>query len=240
MGEEAFERWQRDRELPRNPRPLTGVERAVLRQAAAPLLADLAASGMSLPDIREEAHEEREAPSVCGWIQRPGGTGEGICVLLDSPAAEQVAQLAEQFQHWAADRLHDAGRPPESAGLPAAPQPAAPAGPAGARWPCCLGVPGKRPGDLAGRRTGDARQCPPPREAGPPASTLTKPPPGRGIRSNPRRKAPGTPIQLLPFGTCADSRSHRFAAADPVTAGVKPPAGGCHRSTSRSVTEGPA
>ncbi len=123
MGEEAFERWQRDRELTRNPRPLTEVERAVLRQAVAPLLADLAASGMALPDIREEAHEEREAPSVCGWIHGPGGTGEGIWVLVDSPAAEQVAQLAEQFQHWAADQLHDAGRSPEWPACPQHPSP---------------------------------------------------------------------------------------------------------------------
>ena len=123
IGQEASERWQRGGELQRNPRLLTGVKRAVLRRAAAPLLADLAASGMSLPDIREEAHEEREAPSVCGWIQRPGGTGEGICVLLDSPAAEQVAQLAEQFQDWAADRLHDAGRPPEWPACPQHPSP---------------------------------------------------------------------------------------------------------------------
>ena len=75
MGEEAFGRWQRDRELARNPRPLTEVERAVLRHAVAPLLADLDASGMGLPDIREEAHEDREEPSVYGWIQEPGGTG---------------------------------------------------------------------------------------------------------------------------------------------------------------------
>jgi hypothetical protein len=119
LGEKAFECWQRDRELTLNPRPLTEVERAVMRQAVAPLLADLAASGMTLPDIREEAHQEREAPSVCGWIQGPGGTGEGIWVLTESPAAEQVAQLAEQFQDWAADQLHDAGGPPE---WPACPQ----------------------------------------------------------------------------------------------------------------------
>jgi hypothetical protein len=91
----------------------------VLRQAVAPLLTDLAASGLSLPDIREEAHEERELASACGWIQGPGGTGQGISVPLDSPAAEQVMWLAEQFQDWAADQLHDAGRPPE---WPACPQ----------------------------------------------------------------------------------------------------------------------
>ena len=98
-------------------------ERAVLRQAVAPLLADLAASGLSVPDVREQAHEEREAPSVCGWIQGPDGTGEGIWVLLDSPAAEQVVQLAEQFQEWAADQLHDAGRSPEWPTCPHHPSP---------------------------------------------------------------------------------------------------------------------
>jgi hypothetical protein len=68
---------------------------------------------MSVPDIRAEAHEERTAASVCAWIQGPAGTGEGIWILLDSSPAQQVAELAEQFQNWAADRLHDAGRIPE-------------------------------------------------------------------------------------------------------------------------------
>lgn len=122
MGEEAFARWQRSRELLHNPRPLMGMEAAVLRQAVAPLLADLAAGGLGLPDVREEAHEEREA-SVCGWIQGPGHTGEGISVLLDSSPGEQVAQLAEQFQNWAADQLHDAGRPPEWPECPQHPSP---------------------------------------------------------------------------------------------------------------------
>jgi hypothetical protein len=123
LGEDGFARWQRSRELAENPRPLTDAERAALRLAAAPLLADLAASGMPRPDIRDEAHEEREAPSACGWIAGPGRTGEGISVLLDASPAEQIAQLAEQFQNWAADRLHDAGRSPE---WPACPQHATP------------------------------------------------------------------------------------------------------------------
>lgn len=122
MGEEAFARWQRSRELLSSPRPLTSTEAAVLRQAAAPLLADLAASGLGLPDIRDEAHEEREA-AVCGWIQGRGRTGEGIWVLLDSSPAEQVAQLAEQVQNRAADQLNDAGRPPEWPGCPQHPSP---------------------------------------------------------------------------------------------------------------------
>jgi hypothetical protein len=98
------------------------MEAAVLRQAAEPLLADLAASSLDVPDIRDEAHEEREA-AVCGWIQGPGQTGEGIWVLLDSPPAEQVTQLAEQVQNWAADQLHDAGRPPEWPQCPQHPSP---------------------------------------------------------------------------------------------------------------------
>jgi hypothetical protein len=110
LGEEGFARWQRSEELSDSPRPLTDTERAVLRRAAAPLLADLAASGLPVPDIREEAHEEREE-SVCGWIQGPGRTAQGIWVLLDTSPAGQVAQLAEQLQDWAADWLHDAGRP---------------------------------------------------------------------------------------------------------------------------------
>ena len=110
LGEEGFARWQRSEELSDNPRPLTDTERAVLRRAAAPLLADLAASGLPVPDIREEAHEEREE-SVCGWIQGPGRTAQGIWVLLGSSPAEQVTWLAEQLQDWAADWLHDAGCP---------------------------------------------------------------------------------------------------------------------------------
>ncbi len=117
MGAQAFVDWQR-RVLLDDPRSLTDAERVVLRRAAEPLLADLAASGMSMPDIRDEAHEEQEE-AVCGWIQGPGRDGEGIRVLLDSSPADQVAQLAEQLQNWAADQLHHAGRPP---GWPPCPQ----------------------------------------------------------------------------------------------------------------------
>jgi hypothetical protein len=49
---------------------------------------------------------------VCAWIQGPRRTGDGIWILLDGSPAQQVAELAEQFQNWAADRLHDAGRTP--------------------------------------------------------------------------------------------------------------------------------
>jgi len=113
LGEEAFERIQRSRELHRHPRPLTDQEREVVRQAAAPLLRDLATSGLPRPDIRDEAHEDRGDQAVCAWIQGPGRAGEGIWILPGGSPAERVTDLAEQFQNWAADQLHDAGRPPE-------------------------------------------------------------------------------------------------------------------------------
>jgi hypothetical protein len=112
MGDEAFERMRRSGELSRRPRPLTDAECGTLRETVAPLLRDLAASGMPLPDIREEAHEDRGDEAVCAWIQGPGITGEGIWVWLESSPAEQVAGLAEQLQDWVADLLHDASRSP--------------------------------------------------------------------------------------------------------------------------------
>ncbi len=36
VGEESFERWQRSEELFEHPRPLTDMERSVLREAVAP------------------------------------------------------------------------------------------------------------------------------------------------------------------------------------------------------------
>jgi hypothetical protein len=72
LGPEAFERMQRSLELRRHPRPLTGPEREVVRQAAAPLLRDLAAGRLAPPDIRDEAHEDRGDQAVCAWIQGPG------------------------------------------------------------------------------------------------------------------------------------------------------------------------
>ena len=121
VGAETFERMQHSRELHRHPRPLTDQECEVVRQAAAPLLRDLAASGLPRPDIRDEAHEDRGDQAVCAWIQGPGRTGEGIWILLGGSPADQVTDLAEQFQNWAADQLYDAGRPPEWPLCPAHP-----------------------------------------------------------------------------------------------------------------------
>ena len=65
--------------------------------------------------------------AVCAWIQGPDRAGEGIWILLGGSPAEQVADLAEQFQNWAADRLVGTGRSPEWPLCPA--HPAHPADP---------------------------------------------------------------------------------------------------------------
>ena len=113
-GDEAAERTRRSLELSRRAgRPLTAEERAVVRDTAAPLLRDLAASGLVLPDIRYEAHEDRGSEAVCAWIQGPGPEPARASGSGSAPRAEQVRELAEQFQNWAADQLHDAGQSPE-------------------------------------------------------------------------------------------------------------------------------
>ena len=116
---ETFERVQRAQDLHRQPRPLTDPECEVVRETAAPLLRDLAASGLTPPEIRCEAHEDRGDEAVCAWIAGPGRAGAGIWIWLDSTPADQVADLAEQFQNWAADQLVDAGHSPEWPACPA-------------------------------------------------------------------------------------------------------------------------
>jgi hypothetical protein len=100
--------------LMRNPEPLTEADAAVLRAAIAPLLADLASTGMDLPELRAEAHEDR-AGAICGFLRDPGETGEtggtGVYVMRDASPAEQVAGLAEQVQEWATDVQVDPRRP---------------------------------------------------------------------------------------------------------------------------------
>lgn len=111
LGDEAFERWQRDLELSEHPRPLADAERAVLWEALAPVLRDLAATGTSAPVIREEAHEEGDE-LVCAWLEGPDGTGQGIRVALYYPPAERLVDLADQVQEWVIEELHAAGKSP--------------------------------------------------------------------------------------------------------------------------------
>jgi hypothetical protein len=113
LGDEAFERMERSRALGRNPRPLTDEQSAVLWAAVAPLLRDLRATGRALPDIREEAHEDRGEDAVCAWIQEPGGGfGQGIAVLLFCSPGDRRRFLAEQLQDWVGDVQVDPGRRP--------------------------------------------------------------------------------------------------------------------------------
>jgi hypothetical protein len=111
FGDEAFERWQRDLELSEHPRSLAEAERAVLREAVAPVLRDLAATGTSMPVIREEAHEEGDG-LVCAWLEGVGGTGQGIRVAPYYPPAERLADLADQVQEWVIEELHATGESP--------------------------------------------------------------------------------------------------------------------------------
>jgi hypothetical protein len=113
VGDEVFERIQRSQALDENPRPLSGREKAVLREAVAPVLRDLEATGQTLPDIREEAHEDRGEDAVCAWIPHPGGGGgESISVELYCGEAYRLFYLAEQLQSWKNDELIDARRRP--------------------------------------------------------------------------------------------------------------------------------
>jgi len=101
MGDAADERArERSRALSLDPRPLSARQAVILREAVAPLLRDMEATGQALPDIRAEAHADRGAGIVCAWIQDPGGTGRTISVLRGR-RGDQLCDLAEQLQDWA-------------------------------------------------------------------------------------------------------------------------------------------
>ena len=104
---------RRSQVLSRHPRPLTSEEKAVLREAVIPLLHDLDTTGQILPDIREEAHEDRGDDAVCAWIQEPGARhGQSIRVWANCSPADQIYYLAEQIQVWAGDVHVDSRRRP--------------------------------------------------------------------------------------------------------------------------------
>jgi hypothetical protein len=112
IGAEAAEAARRSWRLSRNPRPLTDAERAELRATLEPVLRDLQSSGAIVPDIREEAHDDLGPDCVCAWIQTLGGAGSmGIRVQVSLPAAERLADLADQIQEWEVEELAAAGRP---------------------------------------------------------------------------------------------------------------------------------
>jgi hypothetical protein len=111
FGDAVVETMRRDMALHEDPRPLTDREREVLREAAAPVLRDIAASGAIGLDLREEARADRGDEIVYAWMSGPDGiTGVDIWVAVGSSAAERVAGLAEQLQEWEVEELCSAGR----------------------------------------------------------------------------------------------------------------------------------
>ena len=105
LGDEAVDLMLRNRELTRDPRPLTDGKRAVLDAAMAPVLRDLRAAGALVPEVRYEAWEEQGPDYVSAFIAPsgiapPGRTfgSQGVRVTLAQPAAERVAALADQVQ----------------------------------------------------------------------------------------------------------------------------------------------
>ena len=112
IGQERYNRVS-DSLWPSGSRPLAAEESAILRETVGPLLRDLEAAGLRLPDIREEVRYGCDPAQVCAWIEEVDGGGSGIVILKELPAPERVALLAEQIQNWAADQLHDASLYPE-------------------------------------------------------------------------------------------------------------------------------
>jgi hypothetical protein len=123
IGDEAFDRLMRSMELMKHPRELTDAQRALLRDALAPVLRDLAAAGHSAPLIHEESRQDLGEDAICAWLEAPDGTGQGLQVWLNGSAAHQLYSLAEQLQEWMVDQrvtwppcpVHlDAGHPLEA------------------------------------------------------------------------------------------------------------------------------
>jgi hypothetical protein len=104
IGDEAFEHHMRTRELMKHPRELTAVQKAMLREAVAPLMRDLQAAGQAPPLICEESREDLGDDAICAWIEAPDGTGQGLRVWLNGSAGYQLYSLAEQVQEWTADQ----------------------------------------------------------------------------------------------------------------------------------------
>jgi hypothetical protein len=141
FGDEMVDGMQRVRALHEHPRPLTEHDRAVLQEAAAPVLRDMAASGAIVLDIREEAHDDRGAEAVCAWVRGFDGLrGMGISVRLAGSPAERVAELADQLQEFEVEDLWLAGR--------------------SATWPECPEHPNSHPLESAVDRNIAVWRCP--------------------------------------------------------------------------------
>jgi hypothetical protein len=65
--------WQ----LAGNPRALTGIGRADLRASLEPIPRDMRSSGVIVPHVVEEAHDDPGPDCVPAWIQPRDGAGRG-------------------------------------------------------------------------------------------------------------------------------------------------------------------
>src|SRR5262249_23740383 len=104
IGDDAFERQMRTRELMEHPRELTDDQKTRLRDAIAPVIRDLEATGQTPPLIREESREDMGDDAIYAWIEGPEDTGQGIRMWLNGSAGYQLYSLAEQVQEWTADQ----------------------------------------------------------------------------------------------------------------------------------------
>jgi hypothetical protein len=111
VGGEAAETARRSMGLRRNLRPLTDAARGQLHDDLAPVLNDIRATGAIVPEIREEEHKDLGQDMVSAWLQGPDGvTGMGLRVNMALPAADRLADVADQFQEWEVEELAAAGR----------------------------------------------------------------------------------------------------------------------------------
>jgi hypothetical protein len=110
FGAETVDRFQRDLELMRHPRPLTESEREVIRKAMGPVLRDLEVSGAIVPGVRYESSGDDGREGVSAVIT-PDGHGGSVWIPTEECSfAVQVCSAAEQLQEWEVHQLWQAGR----------------------------------------------------------------------------------------------------------------------------------
>ena len=75
-----------------------------LERALRPVLADLRATGVPVPQIVDSDWTgEADRPGATLWS--PDGSGQGVAVHRGRPPAEQVADVADQVQEWVVEEL---------------------------------------------------------------------------------------------------------------------------------------
>jgi len=125
-GDDMADNFQRSRERVRHPRPLTDSERSVIRNAVAPVLRDMEASGAIVPEILYQSSADDSRDGVTTDIALGGGHRGHIWIpTSEYSPAEQVWQAADQLKEWEVHELWEAGGP--------------------ATWPECPEHPGTHP-----------------------------------------------------------------------------------------------